>query len=47
MSGELSSEHDIPLADAMIASTAREPGGALATDDEHFRRLGVGMVWYK
>ena len=47
MSGELSSERDIPLADAIIASTAREPGGALATDDEHFRRLGVGMVWYK
>ncbi len=47
MSGELSSEHDIPLADAIIASTDREPGGALATDDEHFRRLGVGIVRYK
>ena len=47
MSGELSSEHNIPLADAIIASTARKLRGAVATDDEHFRRLGVRMVWYK
>ncbi len=47
MSGELSLEYNVPLADAIIASTARKLGGAVATDDEHFRRLGVKMIWYR
>lgn len=47
MSGEISLEHDVPLADAVVASTARRLGGAVATDDEHFKRMRVRTVWYK
>ncbi|MDK2373022.1 MAG: PIN domain-containing protein [Candidatus Korarchaeota archaeon] len=47
MAGELALEHHVPIADAIIASVAKKVGGIVATDDEHFRKLGVRVTWYK
>lgn len=47
MAGELALDHHVPIADAIIASVARKVGGVVATDDEHFRELGVRVTWYK
>ncbi len=47
MAGELALDHHVPIADAIIASIAKKVGGVVATDDEHFRKLGVRVTWYK
>lgn len=47
MAGELALDRDVPIADAVIASTARKVGGVIATDDGHFRKLGVRTIWYE
>ncbi len=47
MAGELALDHQVPIADAIIASVAKKVGGIIATDDEHFRKLGVRVTWYK
>jgi len=47
MAGELALDHHVSIADAIIASVARKVGGVIATDDEHFRKLGVRVTWYK
>ena len=47
--GELSLKHaDIPMADALIASTAITHGAKqVLTDDLHFHELGLKLKWIK
>ncbi len=47
MAGELALDHQVPIADAIIASVAKKVSGIVATDDGHFRKLGVKVTWYK
>lgn len=47
MAGELALDHRVPIADAIIASAAKKVGGVVITDDEHFRKLGVRVIWYR
>jgi len=47
MAGELALDQQVPVADAIIASVAKKVGGIVATDDKHFRKLGVRVTWYK